>query len=394
MNDYIVTEIEFDGRKYLAAALFEDMHLTALKLYPREEESLIGRIYLGHIDSYAENIGGAFVAFGKEKCFLSKYKKGSCDPGRIPVQIIKDASGNKVAAATMKLKLSGRYVVFSAGDGNLSFSRKLTVEQKDLLRKWLRDTDISDCSVLLRTNAAGATKADILSEIEELRGRWQKLMHDIAYAKAGSLLYRPDPFYIEMLRDLYTKPDRLLTDIPRIAGELTACRAFCADPGLDYDILYDKRTLPLKTVYNLTQEVRRLTARNVWLKSGAYLIIEKTEAFTSIDVNTGKCEKGRRASETYRRINHEAAEEVIRQIILRNLSGMILIDFINMENPDHKEELVNVARKLARRDPLKMEIVDLTPLGIMEIIRQKAERPLAEKLGMARSSTPIAADEI
>ena len=159
MNDYIVTEIEFDDRTYLAAALVEDMHLTALKLYPREEESLIGRIYLGHIDSYAENIGGAFVAFGKEKCFLSKYKKGSCDPGRIPVHIIKDASGNKVAAATMKLKLSGRYVVFSAGDGNLSFSRKLTVEQKDLLRKWLRDTDISDCSVLLRTNAAGATKA-------------------------------------------------------------------------------------------------------------------------------------------------------------------------------------------------------------------------------------------
>ena len=389
MNDYIVTEIEFDDRKYLAAALFEDMHLTALKLYPREEESLIGRIYLGHIDSYAENIGGAFVAFGKEKCFLSKYKKGSCDPGRIPVQIIKDASGNKVAAATMKLKLSGRYVVFSAGDGNLSFSRKLTLEQKDLLRKWLRDTDISGCSILLRTNAKGATKADILSEIEELRGRWQTLMHDISYAKAGSLLYRPDPFYIEMLRDLYTKPDRLLTDIPRIAGELTACRAFCADPGLDYDILYDKRTLPLKTVYNLTQEVRRLTARNVWLKSGAYLIIEKTEAFTSIDVNTGKCEKGRRASETYRRINHEAAEEIIRQIILRNLSGMILIDFINMENPDHKEELVNVARKLARRDPLKMEVVDLTPLGIMEIIRQKAERSLSEILGIVRQTGEI-----
>ena len=131
----------------------------------------------------------------------------------------------------------------------------------------------------------------------------------------------------------------------------------------------------------------------MWLKSGAYLVIEKTEAFTSVDVNTGKCERGRHASETYRRINHEAAEEVIRQIILRNLSGMILVDFINMENPDHKEELVNVARKLARRDPLRMEIVDLTPLGIMEIIRRKAERPLSEILGITRAASDDSSEQ-
>ena len=387
MNDYIVTEIEFDDKKYLAAALFEDMRLSMLKLAARDDTSMIGRIYLGHIDSYADNIGGAFVAFGKDKCFLSKYKKGSCDPGRIPVQIIRDASGKKTAAATMKLKLPGRFAVLSAGDGSLSFSRRLSSEQKDLLRKWMRDVDRSGYSVLLRTNSREAEKADIIREVEELKARWQKLIHDVAYAKAGSLLYQPDPFYIEMLRDLNIKPDRLFSDIPRIAEELWSCRSYCQDPNLSYDIYYGNRMLPLKTVYNLTQEVRRLTAKNVWLKSGAYLVIEKTEAFTSIDVNTGKCERGRHASETYRRINHEAAEEVIRQIILRNLSGMILVDFINMENPDHKEELVNVAKKLARRDPLRMEIIDLTPLGIMEIIRQKTERPLAEVLGITRAES-------
>ena len=385
MKDYIVTEIEFDENKYLAAAFFEDMRLSMLKLAARDDESLIGRIYLGHIDSYADNIGGAFVAFGKDKCFLSKYKKGSCDPGRIPVQIIRDASGKKAAAGTMKLKLSGRYAVLSEGDGSLSFSRKLSSEQKDLLRKWMRDVDRTGYSVLLRTNSAGTEKAEVLREIEELKARWQKLAHDIAHAKAGSLLYRPDPFYIEMLRDLTVKPDRLYSDIPRIAEELESCRPFLQDSDNSNEIYYGNRTLPLRTVYNLTGEVRKLTAKNVWLRSGAYLVIEKTEAFTSVDVNTGKCERGRHASETYRRINHEAAEEVIRQIILRNLSGMILVDFINMENPDHKEELVNVARKLARRDPLRMEVVDLTPLGIMEIIRQKTERPLSEILGITRA---------
>ena len=387
MKDYIVTEIEFDENKYLAAAFFEDMRLSMLKLAARDDESLIGRIYLGHIDSYADNIGGAFVAFGKDKCFLSKYKKGSCDPGRIPVQIIRDASGKKAAAGTMKLKLSGRYAVLSEGDGSLSFSRKLSSEQKDLLRKWMRDVDRTGYSVLLRTNSAGTEKAEVLREVEELKARWHKLAHDIAHAKAGSLLYRPDPFYIEMLRDLTVKPDRLYSDIPRIAEELESCRPFLQDSDNSNEIYYGNRTLPLRTVYNLTGEVRKLTAKNVWLRSGAYLVIEKTEAFTSVDVNTGKCERGRHASETYRRINHEAAEEVIRQIILRNLSGMILVDFINMENPDHKEELVNVARKLARRDPLRMEVVDLTPLGIMEIIRQKTERPLSEILGITRAAS-------
>ena len=387
MKDYIVTEIEFDENKYLAAAFFEDMRLSMLKLAARDDESLIGRIYLGHIDSYADNIGGAFVAFGKDKCFLSKYKKGSCDPGRIPVQIIRDASGKKAAAGTMKLKLSGRYAVLSEGDGSLSFSRKLSSEQKDLLRKWMRDVDRTGYSVLLRTNSAGTEKAEVLREVEELKARWRKLAHDIAHAKAGSLLYRPDPFYIEMLRDLTVKPDRLYSDIPRIAEELESCRPFLQDSDNSNEIYYGNRTLPLRTVYNLTGEVRKLTAKNVWLRSGAYLVIEKTEAFTSVDVNTGKCERGRHASETYRRINHEAAEEVIRQIILRNLSGMILVDFINMENPDHKEELVNVARKLARRDPLRMEVVDLTPLGIMEIIRQKTERPLSEILGITRAAS-------
>ena len=387
MKDFIVTEIEFDENKYMAAAFFEDMRLSMLKLAARDDESLIGRIYLGHIDSYADNIGGAFVAFGKDKCFLSKYKKGSCDPGRIPVQIIRDASGKKAAAGTMKLKVSGRYAVLSEGDGSLSFSRKLSSEQKDLLRKWMRDVDRTGYSVLLRTNSAGTEKAEVLREVEELKARWQKLAHDIAHAKAGSLLYRPDPFYIEMLRDLTVTPDTLYSDIPRIAEELESCRPFLQDSDNSNEIYYGNRTLPLRTVYNLTGEVRKLTAKNVWLRSGAYLVIEKTEAFTSVDVNTGKCERGRHASETYRRINHEAAEEVIRQIILRNLSGMILVDFINMENPDHKEELVNVARKLARRDPLRMEVVDLTPLGIMEIIRQKTERPLSEILGITRAAS-------
>ena len=133
-------------------------------------------------------------------------------------------------------------------------------------------------------------------------------------------------------------------------------------------------------LYELGRDIDRLLAKKVWLKSGAYLVIEKTEAFVSIDVNSGRFEKGKIAEETYRKINLEAAEEIVTQVILRNLSGMILVDFIKLSNPDHREELVNVMRKHAKRDRLSMDVVDLTPLGIMEIVREKREKPLPEIL--------------
>jgi ribonuclease G len=111
-------------------------------------------------------------------------------------------------------------------------------------------------------------------------------------------------------------------------------------------------------------------------------VIEQTEAFVSIDVNTGRCTKGRIPEETYRKVNLEAAAEIARQLALRNLSGIILVDFIKLENEDHRDELIHVMQKLVKKDQVRTEAVDLTPLGIMEIVRHKVRKPLAEILGV------------
>ena len=138
------------------------------------------------------------------------------------------------------------------------------------------------------------------------------------------------------------------------------------------------------------EEIRH---EKVWLKSGGFLVIQQTEAFVSIDVNSGKFTGRKKMQETYRKINLEAAGEIARQLQLRNLSGLILIDFINMENPDHQDELFHVLQKHLRRDPVKAKAVDITPLHILEMTRKKVRKPVIEELRDCLLYTSDAADD-
>ena len=133
-------------------------------------------------------------------------------------------------------------------------------------------------------------------------------------------------------------------------------------------------------LYSLEGAIDEVCHEKIWLKSGGFLVIQQTEAFVSIDVNSGKYTGKKKAEETYRKINLEAAAEIARQIRLRNLSGIILVDFINMENPDHQDELFHVLQKYLRKDPVKCKAIDITPLHILEMTRQKVRRPLIEDL--------------
>lgn len=375
MNDFIVTQIEYESNSFIAAALYEDRKLRNLKLEKNGETSEVGKIYLGHIDSFAKNIGGAFVKFdGSRLAFLPNYKRGQGNPGRILLQITKDAAGNKTCVASQRLSIAGRYAVMERGNGGFSFSKKLSKSEKELLVKWTEGVSCEGMRPLLRTNAPKALKAELLSELDELSRKMRSIEENAEKVKPGTLLYEPDPFYVTMLRDLYIPPDRIYTDIPVAAEKL---RVF---PHENEEVFFTGHSLGLPVIYELGRDIDRLLVKKVWLKSGAYLVIEQTEAFVSIDVNSGRCEKGRIAEETYRKINLEAADEVVTQVILRNLSGMILVDFISLSNPDHREELVNVMKKHAKRDRLSMDVVDLTPLGIMEIVREKREKPVSEVL--------------
>ena len=434
MNDFIVTGIRRNGKKYLAAASYEERQLTELCVRPVREESRVGKIYIGYVENAAKNIGGAFIRVSEDfKCFLPNYRKdaqsGAAETGygeygsgnsqgHMLIRVTKDASGVKEAVCSTTIEIAGRYSVVSAGKTSLSVSKKLSDEEKALLKKWVNPHDYPGVHILLRTNAAAAEKQEVLSELCDLTSALQELYKKAESAVPGTCLYTPEPFYISMLRDLYTAPDRTLSDIPHVADELMAYREkqslkeadlqtvqslkeaglqtvqSLKEAGLQAEedrldgvgeetdgenaCLIRPQTLTLAQLYNLEHDLDRLTQKIVWLKSGAYLVIERTEAAVIIDVNTGRCNKGRIPEETYRKINLEAGEEVLRQLRLRDLSGMILIDFINLSSEDHREELVNVMKKRARKEHRRTEVFDLTRLGILEMVREKKEKPLDE----------------
>ena len=403
MREYLVCKIQYRERDFIAAALYEDRKLVFLRMEPDGEPSLVGCVYRGVVDSVSRNIGGAFVDIGERTlCFLplKRHSHVQASSG-ILVQVVKDASGRKEPVLTDNIRISGKYAVLSMQASPAAYSTKLTPEEKRVLCKWMEDAGRPDGTgslpedaggrslpygVIVRTNASRARKPDFLDEIGSMAGQMDAIRSSYAKAKKGELLWKPEPFYVQALRDLYEAPDRCFTDIPSVAGELsrfTDQPAGTEDPedGAIYRAEAGK-AFSLPELYGLPHELDRLTQKIVWLKSGAFLVIEQTEAFVSIDVNTGRCTKGRIPEETYRKVNLEAAAEIARQLALRNLSGMILVDFIKLENEDHKDELIHVMQKLVRKDQVRTEAVDLTPLGIMEIVRHKVRKPLAEVLGV------------
>ena len=216
MRDFIVTEVAREEKMFTCAAFYEDQKLTALKVRPHGEDSLVGQIRTGYVSDRVKNIGGAFVTSGREKFYLPDYKAGSTDPGHVVFLVTKDALGNKSPAASTTLEIPGRYAVVRTGTGDVRYSKKLTAEEKRVLRKWLEGTCLADMNLLVRTNARRADKASFLKEVKEIAGKLEEILNRAERAENGAVLYRPAPFFADMLKDLYEIPDRILTDLPQV----------------------------------------------------------------------------------------------------------------------------------------------------------------------------------
>ena len=381
MLEYLYTKMEYSGRPFQIAALMRDGEAEELMAECADTHSRVGCIYRGVTERISRGTGGVFIRIGRETVYLPERKSvltGEYINASCPclVQIRKDPAGTKEAVVTENLSLTGKYAVVFLRDGTPAFSAKLSEERKELIKKWLRGEEIGTRQIVIRTNAAACEKADLINEIRRLTKKLDEILAAYKDAPLGKLLYKPDPFYVTLLRDLKEIPDRCVTDIPAAVPAMTEVSGSCE--------LLEKAGAPvtLAETFRLPHLLDRLSQRVVWLKNGAFLVIEQTEAFVSVDVNTGKCVKGRIPEETYRAVNLLAAEELARQLRLRNLSGIILVDFLKIGRAEHKEELLGVMKKLLRRDRVKCEAVDLTPLGIMEIIRQKQQKPLAEVLSV------------
>lgn len=376
----------------------EEQKVLELRLEPADQKSILGNIYVGQVENLASNIRAAFVRFGDGKkgylplsegenaIFTSGRKGGvSLRPGdELLVQVSRDAMKGKLAALTTNLNFTGKYLVLTTGNKKIGFSAKLSREETAPARKWLT-SEMEDhergYGLIVRTNAADAPKEEFFHELEYLKKLYQKVAVTGRNRTCYSLLYEAEPFYLAAVRDIYSRDlEEIVTDIPEIYQRISEYFVDFMPQEQEKLRLYNDSLLPLYKLCRLETALEEIRREKIWLNSGGFLVIQQTEAFVSIDVNSGKYTAKKKAEETYRKINLEAAREIARQLRLRNLSGIILIDFINMENPDHRDELFHVLQKYLRRDPVKSRAVDITPLHILEMTRKKIRRPVTEEL--------------
>ena len=380
------------------AALSEEERIVEIRLESDQEKSILGNIYTGQVENIASNIQAAFVQIEPGKrCYYSlaeaqravfsagRKGHGPLRPGdELLVQVSRDAMKGKLPALTSNLNFTGRYLVLTTGDKKFGLSSKLALEDRHRLSGWLKEEaerPDKEFGIIVRTNAADASKEEILKELEWLKGRYHKAVVQGRNRTCFSLVLETEPFYVAAVRDAYGRDlDEIITDVPEIREMILGYLEEISPELKEKLRFYQDKLLPLYKLYRVETALDAIQKEKVWLNSGGFLVIQQTEAFVSIDVNSGKYIGKKKMEETFRKINLEAAAEIGRQLRLRNLSGIILIDFINMENPDHRDELFHVLQKLLRKDPIKSRAIDITPLHILEMTRKKVRRPVIEDI--------------
>ena len=380
------------------AALSEEERIVEIRLESDQEKSILGNIYTGQVENIASNIQAAFVQIepGKrcyyplaeaQRAVFSAGRKGNgpLRPGdELLVQVSRDAMKGKLPALTSNLNFTGRYLVLTTGDKKFGLSSKLAQEDRHRLSGWLKEEaerPDKEFGIIVRTNAADASKEEILKELEWLKSRYHKAVVQGRNRTCFSLVLETEPFYVAAVRDAYGRDlDEIITDVPEIREMILGYLEEISPELKEKLRFYQDKLLPLYKLYRVETALDAIQKEKVWLNSGGFLVIQQTEAFVSIDVNSGKYTGKKKMEETFRKINLEAAAEIGRQLRLRNLSGIILIDFINMENPDHRDELFHVLQKLLRKDPIKSRAIDITPLHILEMTRKKVRRPVIEDI--------------
>lgn len=398
--------LRYDQR--LLGLLIRDGRLLSVGVYNEGNVSLVGNIYVGKVQRVIRNIQAAFVEIGekqlaflpfselKDPLVLNRDFDGNLHGGdELVVQVARDGIKNKQPSLTTNLSIPGNYLAISRENSHLGVSGKLSEKKRKELISFLIKNGLCsperECiqtekdawghyGMVVRTNAGNLDDlTPLLKEWEELTNLLFKICKEASYRTCFTCLHKREEPFIADLKNYYTEEyDEIVTDCPDIYRVLVQeSENLPVRPCIR---LYEDE-YSLAKLYSVSSLLQSALEKRVWLKSGAYLVIEPTEALTAIDVNTGKYDAGISSEDTFFRINKEAAEEVARQLRLRNLSGIILVDFINMEEPVHNRELLNYLKTLTARDSIHTAIVDMTPLGLVEITRKRVNKPLRELLG-------------
>ena len=372
--------------------MLEDDKVAEVYLERPERRSIAGNIYLGQVDNVLPGMEAAFVEIGLEKngfLYVDEIVGPELERGHgrkiqdlisrgqtILVQAVKDPMKTKGARLTTQISLPGRFVVFVPQGEGLGVSRRLDDDERLRLKDILKKLAVKEGGLIVRTAAEGASEEDIERDLVFLQRLWKSIQAKAKEASAPELIYQEAELPLRVTRDLFTGDfEKAYIDndqaFKRITGYLKK-----TSPHMVERVIRYRETVPLMEAFGVDQEIKSTLHRRVDLPSGGYLIFDYAEAFTVIDVNTGRFvgsrgkNSGARLEDTITKNNLEAVKEVVRQLRLRDIGGIIVIDFIDMANPKNRVAVEEALRTELERDRTKTYVVEISPLGLVEMTRQ------------------------
>ncbi|WP_148090475.1 Rne/Rng family ribonuclease, partial [Cellulomonas algicola] len=406
----IITEAEFLARRESVErtmvvreranrtqiAVLEDGVLVEHYVSNQAQTSMVGNVYLGRVQNVLPSMEAAFVDVGKGRNAVLYAGEVNWDaaglegqPRRIEqalksgdsvlVQVTKDPIGHKGARLTSQVTLAGRYLVFVPGGGMTGISRKLPDTERNRLKKILREVVPDSAGVIVRTAAEGASEEELRADVARLQGQWEAIEKKAKTASAPALLQGEPDMAIRVVRDIFNddfsslvvQGDDAWSTISSYIDELA--------PDLAQKVSKWTGTQDVFTVHRVDEQLAKGMDRKVWLPSGGSLVIDRTEAMTVVDVNTGKFTgSGGTLEETVTRNNLEAAEEIVRQLRLRDIGGIIVIDFIDMVLESNRDLVLRRLVECLGRDRTKHQVAEVTSLGLVQMTRKRVGQGLVE----------------
>jgi Rne/Rng family ribonuclease len=387
-------------------AVLEERRAVEHYVTRKEDVTYVGNIYMARVQNVLPGMEAAFLDIGKgrngvlyagevlydeldlEDVGENPRIEDALKPGqKVLVQVTKDPMGTKGPRLTMHLSLAGRYMVLAPNSDLFGISRKLTDDERDRLRKIVKKLKPSHHGIIVRTAAADASDEALEADLTRLLAKWEKVEEKAKDAKALTPVYEEPQLVVKVIRDNFG-PDfeKAIVDDEALHGQVKDYLEEVAPELLDKLELYapktdgDEKAKGLFEAYEVDEQLRKAMDRKVWLPSGGYLIIEATEAMKVIDVNTGKFTGGKDSNleEVVFKTNLEAADEIVRQLRLRDMGGIIIIDFIDMLLKSNQDQVIRRLKRELLRDRTKTRVSDVSRLGLVQMTRKNVSQGLVE----------------
>lgn len=355
--------------------VLEDNKLTEILIQDKKKESKVSNVYRGIVKKVLKGINACFVDIGFEKlAYLQTSENIKCSD-EVIVQVNKEEVGEKGAKLTREISISGRYLVYIPTNLKITLSKKIEDENE---KKRLLDIvkELTDNNgYIIRTEAQNASKEDLENDIKYLNKEYENILNEYKLGIGPKLLYKNIDKSSKYIKDnINDEVDEIIVNNKEKYSELEEILKSINRDYIKKIKLYENEDI--FDLFNVNSQITKVLDKKVWLKSGGYLIIEKTEALTVIDVNTGKFTGNLELEETVYKTNIEACIEICRQLKLRDIGGIIIVDFIDMKNENKKQDIINKLEEEFKKDKRKTNVHKMTSLGLVEITRKREKEPI------------------